>query len=521
MRTRARDASGLTLVELLIGMALSLLLLGVLVTSLLLVIETSVGRSSASTATGAADSDFIPARLNADAGVQRLARSFSADMTNVVRTSDVLLTDAGRACTAPAADPAFSGADRRVGRIAFTDASNIQHYVEYRYTVDGGRDGQLVRYECEGADAAAATADTAAATVLATGVSPTVTPTLAEVAGSTVKTYRLSITNFAGRIYRFDATMRTDGTATLAAAPNSSPEPLPSAVSTASPSPSPSTSPSAAPTAVTALVMLDGDRDGRVDAVRATFGTATPQTDCATAASWTLSDVPSGGTRGTPTLSGSSVTVPITEGAGAADTAVGTFTVAFTPSGSCNVAGFTARPPTDQAAPIVTSAVSTQGANSSGHVVGAMEAGDTFAVTFSETLAASSIPSSVQVTERGGNNNSGADDTIEISGTGGSAGKNITSGELSLGSEEDYLSRNKGAGYAGTVAVDSTSGKTTITITLTGSCIEVVNNSCTTVNAGTGTFSFVPSTTLTDAAATPNAAATSATTVPGANWRMF
>ena len=82
----------------------------------------------------------------------------------------------------------------------------------------------------------------------------------------------------------------------------------------------------------TAMVMQDTNANGKVDQVAVTFSeTLASSTDTAP---WTLANVPSGGTLASVSTSGAVATLTITEGAGAANTAVGTFTVALAASGT-------------------------------------------------------------------------------------------------------------------------------------------------------------------------------------------
>jgi hypothetical protein len=109
---------------------------------------------------------------------------------------------------------------------------------------------------------------------------------------------------------------------------------------------------------VTKLEMLDADKDGKVDKVEATFSetlanyTVTPSTT-----GWTLANVPSNGSLSSVTVSGAVATLNIAEGAGAPNTAVGSFTVKLdaTANGvrdaADNRAAFGPTVPTDKAAP--------------------------------------------------------------------------------------------------------------------------------------------------------------------------
>lgn len=492
----------MTLVELLVAMTLSVLLLGVLFTAMLLVLRTSIGESPAATSTNRQNGDLIPAQLEANAGVQRIARTFNTDILNVVNANQVTTTGlSAMACAAPSADPKLASPDVPVVRITFTDDGGLLHKVDYRYSRNvRNTDAILVRYECQGTAASIGTA-TATADKIAGGLSSTMLPTFGTSVGAApIKTYTLGLTNLAGRGYHFDATMRADATATLAASPPPSPAPL--------------------QTLATALQMLDRNGNGLVDAVTATFGTAST-TGCASG--WTLGGtIPSGGAQGAPTTqAGSTVTVPITEGTGPQDTAVGSLTVTFRPDpASCtNLAPLTGKPVDDGAGPVVTALA--QSPVVTGHTLGKMESGDSVAITFSEMLNAVTIPTSVTVTEVGGKSTGQlAFDTVQIAGAGVSLGKDVTAGPLSLGTREVYLGQSKNASFAGTALATATGGRTTVTVTLTGTCTNNVNNSCTSLAAGIGALDLKPATTLTDAAG--NAAVqTSSPVRPGANWPMF
>ena len=111
----------------------------------------------------------------------------------------------------------------------------------------------------------------------------------------------------------------------------------------------------AAPVRVT-LRLLDNDVDGKVDRVTATFS-ETMAAYTAGTAPWTLTNVPSGGTLASVSGGRPTLTLTITEGAGAANTAVGTMTVAMASNAAGardaagNLASFAATAPADQAAP--------------------------------------------------------------------------------------------------------------------------------------------------------------------------
>ena len=132
------------------------------------------------------------------------------------------------------------------------------------------------------------------------------------------------------------------------------------------------------------LAMKDTDGNGKIDQATASFSEPlAPSTDTAP---WTLTNVPSAGTLAAVSTSGTTATLTISEGAGAANTAVGTFKIALAASatGIRDAAGnqstLAATAPTDQASPVLISLVM-QDTNTNGKV-------DHAVATFSEALAA-------------------------------------------------------------------------------------------------------------------------------------
>ena len=153
----------------------------------------------------------------------------------------------------------------------------------------------------------------------------------------------------------------------------------------------------AAPALVT-LSLLDNNGNGKVDRVTALFS-ETLQTYSAATTPWTLANVPSGGTLASVALSSATLTLTLTEGAGAADTTVGTMTVAMAANAAGardaigNLGTFAATTPLDKAKPAAATITDTNGS-----LDGKAEPGDTIVITFSEPLAPASVPSSTTVT---------------------------------------------------------------------------------------------------------------------------
>jgi hypothetical protein len=243
------------------------------------------------------------------------------------------------------------------------------------------------------------------------------------------------------------------------------------------------------PPALTDLQMLDTDADGRIDQVKATFD-ETLASSTATSP-WTLTGVPSGGTLSSVSTSGAVATLTLAEGAGAADTSVGSFKIALAASASGirdtggNQASFVASTPDDVAGPVLMTASSTAGTTAN-----RMQAGDTFVLTFSEGLAPATLASNFVVSEQ----RSGAA-TLSIPGLINSA---------TIGSS--YLGANNSSGTSSTSPSALSNVNKTVTVTL--GAITVTGSG---VATGTGGASIVPSSSLTDAAG--NAARTTARTM--------
>jgi hypothetical protein len=251
---------------------------------------------------------------------------------------------------------------------------------------------------------------------------------------------------------------------------------------------------------LTTIQMFDVNANGRIDRVVATFN-ETLASYTAGLTGWTLANVPSGGTLASVSVSGTAATLTLTEGAGAAATNVGTFTIALatTAGGIRDAAGnqssFAATAPADKAGPVPTLVtVLTPGATA-----GRMQTNDQLAVLFSEALLPASVPATTTVTEA---DPAGAAtiDTISIPG--------VFNGTLSTGGAA-YIAAD-GATASAPASAALAFGNAAIVVTLTG---------CTCGSAGTGqgTFVFVGATSITDAAA--NAATGSYTTAT--TFRLF
>jgi hypothetical protein len=234
------------------------------------------------------------------------------------------------------------------------------------------------------------------------------------------------------------------------------------------------------------LTMSDATANGKIDKVTAVFSETLSAYTAATAP-WTLSNVPSGGTLASVAVATTTATLTITEGAGAADTTVGSFTIAMATNAAGvrdaagNLSSFAATAPADGAGPVAISVAFTGGAST-----GKIEVGDTMTVVFSEPLNPASVPSTTTVTEA---DPAGAgNDTLTITG--------ITNGARSTGSDNYVTADGLVVDFAASTVVLSASN-TTVTITVGGTC---QNTGCAAIGQQltTASLSFGAAPTITD-----------------------
>jgi hypothetical protein len=232
----------------------------------------------------------------------------------------------------------------------------------------------------------------------------------------------------------------------------------------------------AAPT-LTTLEMLDIDTDGKVDQIKATFS-ETLEAYTAGNAPWTLANVPSNGSLASVTVAGAVATLTITEGGGAANTAVGSFMVALAASATGirdaagNQSSFATTAPADKAAPVPVALVDTNGATD-----GKFEASDTMTITFSETVTGVASTSNVALISGNGSNN----DTLTMS--------NFLSGTATLDKPTtDYISGNNNtANFNASTLTQPTSSQVRVALsTCTGACAQI------TTASALGNFQYVP-----------------------------
>ncbi|MCW3016576.1 MAG: Fibronectin type domain protein [Solirubrobacterales bacterium] len=238
-----------------------------------------------------------------------------------------------------------------------------------------------------------------------------------------------------------------------------------------------------APTLST-LQMLDSNDNGKIDRVVATFN-ETLVASTATAP-WTLANVPSGGSLASVSVAGTVATLTITEGAGAANTAVGSFTVALAQSATGirdaagNQSSFAAAAPTDKAGPVPVVLADTTGTTD-----GKFEAGDTMTVTFSEAVTGVAATSNVALIDKGG---SGTDDGVSMPG--------LLNAQAGLGNSGYITGNGNTASFNGSPLSQPAANQVRVTLAAcSGACASI------TAPASASSFTFTPVTTITDAAA--------------------
>jgi hypothetical protein len=269
---------------------------------------------------------------------------------------------------------------------------------------------------------------------------------------------------FGGTTHSATARMVIGGAPDLSSPPTS-----PTTTTTTGASTTTTTSPATKQSEIAAQ-MADNNHNGRIDQVLVTFSGALA---ASCTSGWSLANVPSGGSLAGVTVAGSTATLAITEGPGAPDTAVNSFTVSF--AGCSNAAAFGPLAPSDAAGPVFVSM------SDGGGVDGKPEPGDTFNLVFSEPLSPTwGTSTSVAVTiTRQGNQNA----TISI--------PSLVSGNVFDSGSPGYVAKNQTITFNNSTL--SVSGAT-LQLTLGSAC-----TGCTYAGVGQGTFTFTPSGSIRDA----------------------
>lgn len=245
-----------------------------------------------------------------------------------------------------------------------------------------------------------------------------------------------------------------------------------------------------APQLVT-LEMFDGTSaataNGKIDRLVATFNETLVTLTGASTHGLVLTNAPSGGIRGNSNYSGNDATFIITEGTGAADTAVGSFSVALNAGtlnpydAAGNRATFAATAPVDRAGPVPVSHVDTNGTTD-----GRFQDGDSLTVAFSEPIAATwgtSLATTVVLTD------DSPRDTVAMA--------SFLAGTVSLGSNA-YIGASA-ATFAATLSKPTTSS---VRVTL-GACTGTTTGCPSAANSnggGPANFIYSPDASLLDAA---------------------
>jgi len=243
---------------------------------------------------------------------------------------------------------------------------------------------------------------------------------------------------------------------------------------------------------LTTLEMFDvgsgSTANGKIDRVVATFSENLDTPYSAGNTPLTLANVPSSGALNTVTnVSGTTARLNITEGAGAADTAVGSFTVALATNASGirdnagNLSSFAMQAPADKAGPVPVSITDTDGATN-----GLIDSGDSLIVTFSEPIA-SAVGLVTIITEA--DPTGGGNDTLNITG--------LTNGARNTGSNAYVNNNNRTFQYTNSTLTKSYGDKT-ITATVSGACSGDCADRGT--NLVAANFDFAAALSLTDAA---------------------
>lgn len=450
---RARRDEGMTLVELLLTMAITVIIMSVVTTAFIVTLKST--RETRTTLSESHDAQLVSAYLPSD------LLSVGGAATDLVTTAS-----AATGCAGSPTD------NYNVARLSWSEAGGSTFFIaDYRVRL-AGTEWQLVRHACQ-APSAAGLASAAATTLVvahslkavsASSDLPTVT-----VSGSQVT---MTVTDLSGYQYAITGTRRT-----------------PIAGSTASATPSPTVSAAPERAFVSAVELYNTDANGLVKVV-ATFSKAL---DAGCADRFSLSG---NGTRGsfsgTATVSGSTATLFLTAPTAPDTTTTGLVVQLAGETTACTAGSFTNTAVTDKAAPVITG-ISTQ---VSGTTPGRVQKDDRLAITFSEPLAA--VPTLTSVTEKG-NNNANTNDLLVLS--------SLFNGTADLGAK-DYVAGN---GDVALTAAASLSGSSVIVTVNQEFACPAQGNCNTTPTAGSAaTLTYRQADGLADSAG--NALSSTATT---------
>jgi prepilin-type N-terminal cleavage/methylation domain-containing protein len=225
--------------------------------------------------------------------------------------------------------------------------------------------------------------------------------------------------------------------------------------------------------------MYDNDHDGLIDQLIANY-TKTLNSSCDSG--WSINNAPAGTTIGTPTVSGTDITIPLNEGT-AKTTAVGSLTVSFAKPAACNALGSESNAvPADAAPPVIIDFATPAGG--SGATVGKFEPTNSLQITFSEPVTGLTASVTTTITRDNGSNPASR---LTIPG--------LTTTNMSLG-DTNYIDSNKTATFASSGV--SNPGTGVVTVTLGAVCA----GDCGKLNAAASApLTFTPASTILDASA--------------------
>ena len=464
LESRAEDDSGVTLIELLLAVTLSVILIGVLAAALIVGLKGV--RATSETLQDSADA-------------QALSVYLTQDLHSVRAVSDVT--------TGPHVSDCAGSGGTGVLRLHFgpDDGSTVSGFsVSYRYVestdataIGNAKRWLLTRYFCR---TAPTLGPTLASTVARNLADPASTPPVFTTTLSDRLTARFTDIQTDGSTYQFTiaGTYRTavEGGGTAPAPPPPAPSPSPTYASP---------------------VVLDSNTDGKIDSVRVLFSSPA---DAACADGWTVTGLPAGyiaSTQATLSATRTSATIAFTA-FGAYSTAATGVSVSLNQSGACQVSNsgvdIAAQ---DGAGPLVYQVATTV----AGTVAGKMQPSDQIKLAFTE--AVKGLPpgaTTVAVTEADGTGS--ANNTLTI----GAVTLAVTRGAVDTGGKGStkYVNSNKTVTASSVLLVAADRRSATVTI-------GAVITSASELSNGSGPLMFVLASTITDDSDNPSAASAVAT----------
>lgn len=356
--TATRDA-GMTLIEMLLAMFISVIITGVISTALIITIKTN--QETLSSTAGSRDAQLVSAYLS----------------------SDLMSVEPGGFNPAPAASTGCAGSPPEAYNVAKltwkqTEPTTTYYAVAYRVR-QAAAEWQLVRHSCQAATSAALSSATADVLVVGHNLRPASAGL--PVATLTGRQVRLVVTDVSGYTYAISGSRRVD--TVVAPPPVVPPVPIIPSLQT--------------------VVMTDGTSstpaNGKIDAVTATFSDPVPS-GCASSARFVLTGLPSGAVANTPTVSSNVVTILLNEGTDF-DTAATALRLEVKPDATCLVVGtVTPAAPQDKASPLLVAVATTNNGGTAG--LGKLEQNDLLTMSFSEPVTGFTASPQIKETDPNG-----------------------------------------------------------------------------------------------------------------------